>query len=317
MAATSAAAPGSPELHLSNLLWTSVGINPPAELSRPEKPQPDESLLEEPAAKDTEILPDDDDYFLARVRSEGRKAVQAAERCYSTGGRLTDDDAAWLGVLLLHTPVRDYAWARASTQEWELALWSDLMRRTEPRYRAAPASLLAFVAWRMGLGPVANIAVEQALDQKPNHPLAKLMDAALVLGLAPSLLDGWPAVKGMPPLAEGLGQEDEGDRKDEPSEDRRTSATASTVEDDAVTGGEIGQSSSSLERSEVAEPDGRDVGTQGGRDTTRIRPGRLGRLPVQATSDVVPAETRTGAGEGPGRREKRPQKNRRTPQRRL
>jgi hypothetical protein len=179
--------PGSAELRLGNVLWASLGLKMPM----PEAP---DEVAERPD------LVSDEDYFFALVRRAGRLAVREAERCYSTGGRLSDDDAAWLGVLLLHVPVRDYAWVRTRTEDWELALWSDLVRRAEPRYRSAPAALLAFVAWRKGMGPLASVAVERALDYKEDYQLGVLIQAAIITGLPPSTLDGWPAVEGLPSM---------------------------------------------------------------------------------------------------------------------
>jgi hypothetical protein len=178
--------PGLSELRLGSVLWASLGLATPSSDADPEPDGSNASLLS------------DEDYFFARVRSAGRMAVREAERCYSTGGRLSDDDAAWLGVLLLHVPVRDYAWTRTRTQDWELALWSDLARRVEARYCPAPAGLLAFVAFRMGMGPLAGIAVERALEQDSDYPLALMMLRAIIVGLPPSALDGWPALDGMP-----------------------------------------------------------------------------------------------------------------------
>lgn len=188
--------PGPAELHLDGVIGARLGIAPPA----PDAP--------EPGTGSADLL-SNEDLFFARVRSAGRLAVREAERCYSTGGRLTDDAAAWLGVLLLHMPVRDYAWTRTRTQDWELALWSDLARRVEPRYLPAPAALLAFVAWRSGLGPLASIAVERALDQKPDYSLAALLHHALIIGLPPSVLDGWPAVQGLALVDDCPGSEPE------------------------------------------------------------------------------------------------------------
>jgi hypothetical protein len=126
--------------------------------------------------------------------SAGRLAVREAERCYSTGGRLTDDDAAWLGLLLGDQAVRDYAWSRTGTREWELALWSDLVRRVDPDHLPAPAALLAFVAMRLGQGALASIAVEKARKQDPDYSMALLIERALMSGLPPSALDNWPAL---------------------------------------------------------------------------------------------------------------------------
>jgi hypothetical protein len=196
--------PGTAELRLGSVLWASLGLAMPL----PETP---DAVAERPD------LVADQDQFFAQVRRAGRFAVREAERCYSTGGRLSDDDVAWLGLLLLHVPIRDYAWTRTRTDDWELALWSDLVRRVEPRYRSAPAGLLAFVAWRSGLGPLAGVAVQHALEYKHDYQLGVLVQAAMITGLPPSALDGWPAVAGLPPVDAFPESEDSEDPDDVPS----------------------------------------------------------------------------------------------------
>ena len=146
--------------------------------------------------------------FFRLVRRAGRAAVREAERCYQSGHRLADDDVAWLGVLLLHLPVRDYAWTRTRKEEWEVVLWSDVLRRVEPRYAPGPASLLAFVAWRSGSGALASVAVERALEEQADYSLAMLLHEVLLFGLPPSVLENWPALTAG--QAEGAGQAEEG-----------------------------------------------------------------------------------------------------------
>ncbi len=188
--------PAPAELRLGTVM-SALGIaTPDPEEIAPAAPPPDEPG---PATGSSDLIPDED-HFFTLVRCAGRQAVREAEQCYRSGGRLTDDAAAWLGVLLMHPPIRDYAWIRTGTTEWELALWSDLTRRVESRYVPAPAGLLAFVAWRMGLGPLASVAVERARQEKPDYSLAEVVHGAIMLGLPPSVLDGWPAVPGMAPV---------------------------------------------------------------------------------------------------------------------
>ncbi len=76
-------------------------------------------------------------------------------------------------------------WALGPTGDSAVALWSEVVRRSPPPLAAAPASILSYVAWRQGLGALANIAVERALVDDPNHPLAGLMQDILGLGLDP------------------------------------------------------------------------------------------------------------------------------------
>jgi hypothetical protein len=127
------------------------------------------------------------------LRRAGRIAVRAAVRRYRDGGRLSDTEAAWLGVLLGHLPVRDFAWERIGNEQWHVALWTDVLRRVEPEHVPAPACLLAFAAWRAGHGALACLAVDRARTQDPEYSMAVLLDDVLRYALPPSTVDDWPA----------------------------------------------------------------------------------------------------------------------------
>jgi hypothetical protein len=131
------------------------------------------------------------------VREAGEAAVKAAlDRHRRREERLTDDEMAWLTLLLSHIPVRDFAWEHTGSAEWHLTLWTDALRRAEPELVPAPASLLAFAAWRSGNGPLARVAVERALHADPSYSFALLIDDVLCSGVDPSRLDGWPEMRG-------------------------------------------------------------------------------------------------------------------------
>ena len=66
-------------------------------------------------------------------------------------------------------------------------LWTDLTRQAPPRYRAAPASLLAFTAWQRGNGALANLALEQALAANPGYSMAQLLRQVITAGAPPAL----------------------------------------------------------------------------------------------------------------------------------
>ncbi|MEE6258393.1 DUF4192 domain-containing protein [Plantactinospora sonchi] len=125
------------------------------------------------------------------LRRAGRSAVRLAMLRHRTGGQLTDDELAWLSLLLVHLPTRDEAWQRTGGEDWHLALWTDVLRRAEPDLVAAPASLLAFAAWRTGQGALASVAIERALEAQPDYSLALLLAETLQAGIPPSTLDGW------------------------------------------------------------------------------------------------------------------------------
>ncbi|MEV4640276.1 DUF4192 domain-containing protein [Actinoplanes sp. NPDC049548] len=157
---------------------------------------PSEDDVARPSAEPEPIGPLLSGRRMSRCKPEvlraGRVAVREAERRYRSGGRLTNDEVAWLGLLLVATDVRDYAWVRMGTDDWQVAFWSDVVRRVEPEYVAPPASLLAFIAWRTGRSALASIAVDRALEADRDYALAHMINAALFSAIPPSAVDGWP-----------------------------------------------------------------------------------------------------------------------------
>ncbi|MFI7574403.1 DUF4192 domain-containing protein [Micromonospora sp. NPDC049497] len=128
------------------------------------------------------------------VRVAGTAAVRLALRGQRRGRRLTDDEVAWLALLLTDVTVRDFAWERTDGRDEDIALWADVLRRAEPEFVAAPGALLAFAAWQAGQGALAAVALERTLALHPDHSLARLLDDLLRHGVPPARLDGWPAV---------------------------------------------------------------------------------------------------------------------------
>lgn len=126
------------------------------------------------------------------LRAAGMTAIEEAIAHHRAGRRLTDDQVAWLTVVLLHPPVRDHAWAATDGRDWAIDLWTDVLRRTADDLVAAPACLLAFAAWRAGRGPLANVALERALHADPAYPMALILEDILCRGVPPTALDGWP-----------------------------------------------------------------------------------------------------------------------------
>ena len=123
----------------------------------------------------------------AAVYEAGGRAVNAANACIGRIAPLDDDALAWLALLLVNVPVRDYAWERVDRDVGgSVDLWTDVVRRVEPDLVAAPATLLAFAAWRNGGGAIASIALDRALEADPAYPMARLLLDAIDNGLAPS-----------------------------------------------------------------------------------------------------------------------------------
>ena len=124
------------------------------------------------------------------IAAEGLSAVGAMIATYRSGGTYTTDyQLAWITVALRDLRVRDDAWARMDPAHLDAhrRLWIDMTRRAQPGYVAAPASLLAFVAWQAGDGALANVALDRALADEPGYSMALLLRQVITAGAPPAL----------------------------------------------------------------------------------------------------------------------------------
>jgi hypothetical protein len=124
------------------------------------------------------------------IAAEGLATVGAMIARYRDGGRFTsDDEIARTAVALRDLRVRDDAWARMDPEHTDahLRLWTDVVRRAQPGHVAAPAALLAFVAWQSGDGALANVALDRALGDDPTYSMAQLLRQVIGAGAPPSL----------------------------------------------------------------------------------------------------------------------------------
>ena len=124
------------------------------------------------------------------IAAEGLAAVGAMIARYRDGGRFTsDDEIARISVALRDLRVRDDAWARMDPAHSgaHQRLWIDVTRRAQPGHVAAPAALLAFVAWQSGDGALANVALDRALADDPRYSMATLLRQVITAGAPPSL----------------------------------------------------------------------------------------------------------------------------------
>jgi Domain of unknown function (DUF4192) len=130
-------------------------------------------------------------------RGEGRRVIAAAGissviqvlAAYRRGPGVSNlDQLAWITVVLRDLRVRDDAWARMDPghREVHLRMWTDITRAARPGFAAAPASLLAFVAWQCGNGALANVALDRALDDSPSYSMALLLRQVIASGVPPS-----------------------------------------------------------------------------------------------------------------------------------
>jgi Domain of unknown function (DUF4192) len=124
------------------------------------------------------------------IAAEGLAAVGQLITRYRGGGRFTTDyEIARITVALRDLRVRDDAWARMDPTHADahLRLWIDVTRRAQQGHVAAPAALLAFVAWQSGDGALANVALDRALADDPTYSMALLLRQVITAGAPPSL----------------------------------------------------------------------------------------------------------------------------------
>ncbi|SDM85834.1 DUF4192 domain-containing protein [Nonomuraea jiangxiensis] len=128
------------------------------------------------------------DTFASQFIADGLARVRSALETHEEGGRLTDPEAAKLGLAITITRVRDEAWTLM--QDSHVHLWKDLTRRLQPCFTPPAASLLAMAAWRAGNSVQATIALERALTIDPAYSMANLLMHALQNLLSPNILRG-------------------------------------------------------------------------------------------------------------------------------
>jgi hypothetical protein len=124
------------------------------------------------------------------ITSAGLDAVREAIDAYRAGGELpSDDDAAWLSLVLRDLRIRDDAWSRMEPEHMEAhrRLWTDLTRRARPGFVAPAASLLAFIAWQSGNGALANVALDRAQADDPDYSMARLLRQVIDSGAPPKM----------------------------------------------------------------------------------------------------------------------------------
>ncbi|WP_232327444.1 DUF4192 domain-containing protein [Herbidospora yilanensis] len=121
----------------------------------------------------------------AAYLADGIARVRSAVECYERGGRLSDDDAARLGLALWLVRVRDEAWTLIDDRPAHLTLWRDLTRRLSPGLVTPSAALLAAAAWRTGDCALASMALDRALAAEPRYTMALILTEAIARLLTP------------------------------------------------------------------------------------------------------------------------------------
>ncbi len=119
-----------------------------------------------------------------------RRSVQdvlAAVHGVAAGSSLGHAEIAALGYALSDVIVRDilFALATGETAAAAESLFADLSRSLPDPWRAQALTLLAFFAYVRSDGPLAGIALQEALRIDPAHRLAAMLDQALQGGMRP------------------------------------------------------------------------------------------------------------------------------------
>ena len=123
------------------------------------------------------------------VQEAGATAFRDSLMKHDGGGCLSDDEMAWLILLITHPVVRDLAAELTQPHDGHVTFWAELTRHADESLVPAPASLLALTAWRCGDGALAVLAAEYALQVDPEFELAGLLLYGLQAGIAPSVIE--------------------------------------------------------------------------------------------------------------------------------
>ncbi|CAN5214845.1 DUF4192 domain-containing protein [soil metagenome] len=123
---------------------------------------------------------------VGRSRGAVQNTLEAIERA-GVGATLTDAESAVLAYGLSDVQVRDTVYALAVGEHADAAetLWVGLSRCLPEPWRAEALVQLAFCAYARSDGPLAGLALEEALQIDPAHRMAGLLDSALRYGMRP------------------------------------------------------------------------------------------------------------------------------------
>ena len=136
------------------------------------------------------------------LQKAARTYLIQAQDSYRSGRPVGDDPAAALTVLLDLPSLRSFAARRTSGEEWQIEMWTDLVRRAEPPFTAGPATMLALSALQAGRATLASVAIDRALDTDPGDRFAHLLAGVVAAGIDPdtvtALLATWSAPETAP-----------------------------------------------------------------------------------------------------------------------
>ena len=144
---------------------------------------------------------DDTDTLLSPLLMLGTQAIAMLDAADPNASLPTPEKTVRLAIALEQDTVRHRAAAWVDTVDPRQAVrwWLWVTRHSDPPYRAEPAALLGYAAWRSGDGVIAESAVRMALSDDPTCRLAVELRPLLAAGVtrrglpelvSQSLLDG-------------------------------------------------------------------------------------------------------------------------------
>ena len=121
----------------------------------------------------------------AALRADALVRIRTAVRGQAEGRRLGEAEAAHLIVALDDPWVRDAVVAGADPADGValVGLLVDLTRRARPPHAGNVAATLAWAAYTVGDGALANVALDRAFERPPPPRMAVLLAHALAYGL--------------------------------------------------------------------------------------------------------------------------------------
>jgi hypothetical protein len=117
----------------------------------------------------------------------GPRGAGGCSRLPGRGSITSLDEVAWLARVLCEPDVRDAAWRAMEPdyREAHLGLWACVTRFAQLGLVAAPACLLALVAWQWGNGVLARLALDRAKADQPGYDLACVLRLPIESGAPP------------------------------------------------------------------------------------------------------------------------------------
>lgn len=141
-------------------------------------------------------LLDDTGAMIPARQTLNTEARTILDRATTTGAPLPDvEETVRLAAALTDSKLQTVAMSLVDSRgpHKTLDLWLWVTRHVSPAFRALPAALLGFAAWRCGNGVLAAEAVRRSLTDDPHCALAAVLARMLDDGIPPSSV---PAITG-------------------------------------------------------------------------------------------------------------------------